>query len=41
MTLEEAIEKVGENWQTGIKGYFTADEICDLEETEEIYIYCE
>lgn len=28
MKLEEAIEKVGDKWQTG--GYFTADEICDL-----------
>lgn len=28
MTIEEAIEKVGDKWQTG--GYFIADEICDL-----------
>lgn len=28
MNLEEAIEKVGDKWQTG--GYFIADEICDL-----------
>lgn len=28
MKLEEAIEKVCDKWQTG--GYFTADEICDL-----------